>query len=93
MKKQTGENGLNGTIPDEFGWLSSIRWIDFSNNPSLEGSIPTTIGLLTNLENYTITNSSFDGTLPREIGNATALVEIHANSNRKYPDLFVFVCS
>jgi LRR receptor-like serine/threonine-protein kinase FLS2 len=70
-------------MPNEFGQFPLVKSVEFSDNSNLEGSIPTTIGLLTNLEIFSIENSNVAGAIPAEIGGATSLVEIRAANNRK----------
>ena len=44
-------SGLNGTIPTQIGRLAKLRKLDLSSNqvPSFWGTLPTEVGLLTEL--------------------------------------------
>lgn len=75
------ENNLKGTIPEEFGQFVMLKSADFSNNSRLSGSIPTTIGLLTNLESFAVTESGMSGTIPIEIGELTLLKTLSLGGN------------
>ena len=43
------------------------HWID--RNPLLGGTIPTTLGLLTTLQSFSIAECAFTGTIPETLGN------------------------
>ncbi|KAL3941237.1 MAG: hypothetical protein SGARI_000668 [Bacillariaceae sp.] len=65
--------GLNGTLPEELGLLTSLEIIFANGNPDLYGTIPTQLGLLTDLEKLQLSNNGVEGTLPTEIGAWTRL--------------------
>merc|ERR1712087_1005398 len=46
------------------------------------GSIPTSIGLLSNLETLDISDNLFEGTIPTELGNLRNIVEVKINDNK-----------
>ncbi|CAB9531339.1 Leucine Rich Repeat (Partial), partial [Seminavis robusta] len=60
-------NRLDGTFPMEISFLQSLRSISAYMNPKLRGSIPTEIGVLTNLEFIALPYCSHTGTLPTEL--------------------------
>lgn len=58
-----------------------LKSAQLSNNARLAGPIPTTIGLLTNLENFVVTESAISGTIPPEIGELTLLKTLSLEGN------------
>lgn len=54
-------------------------WLDF--NPKLGGTIPTSIGNITSLQSFSITNCGLTGTIPLEMGNLSALTQVFLNNN------------
>ena len=69
-----GGNNLNGTMPPELFWLTSLRSLSLRDNENLIGSIPTQIGVPKNLEGVSFAGSSVTGTLPSEIGTLSSLL-------------------
>ena len=63
-------NGLEGSLPPELFWLTSLIGTSLNNN-ILEGSIPSTIGLLTQMTAFTIGRGGLTGSIPTEIGLMT----------------------
>ncbi|CAB9526968.1 Leucine Rich Repeat [Seminavis robusta] len=74
-------NRLDGTFPMEISFLQSLRSISTYVNPKLRGSIPTEIGVLTNLEFIALPFSSHTGTLPTELGLLTKLLFLVISNN------------
>ncbi|KAL3905308.1 MAG: hypothetical protein SGILL_009730, partial [Bacillariaceae sp.] len=65
---------LEGNIPSEIGYLTSLKHINFVNVPSLTGTLPTEIGNLGELQIVDVSRSSaFTFTIPTEIGLLTNL--------------------
>jgi len=62
------QNGLEGSLPDELFLLTNLRSILLFAIGKLEGTVPTYIGQLTNLEAMVLTGSRISGTLPTEMG-------------------------
>lgn len=68
------ENTLQGSIPPEVALLSHLEVFDFSQNEGLEGSsIPTEIGLLTQMVRITMDRNNHQGLVPTELGLLTRL--------------------
>lgn len=67
------ENNLNGTIPPELFWLTSLRSLSLRENRNLIGSIPTHIGMPKELEGVSFAFTQVTGVLPSEIGALSAL--------------------
>ena len=59
------ENNLAGTLPEELFWLSSLKSINVMGNFNLTGTVPTSFGALSNLEDLTLTDIQFTGKLDR----------------------------
>jgi Leucine-rich repeat (LRR) protein len=58
---------LDVILADIFIPRAVALWLD--NNNKITGTIPTEIGLLTELASLSITNATLTGTIPTEIGN------------------------
>ena len=64
------ENGLQGTLPPEVFWLTSLRTISIYKN-ALEGRIPSTIGHLSDFLGLNIGVTLLTGGIPSEVGLMT----------------------
>ena len=84
--------GVSGTVPSEIGLLSSSMEIvyfsklqkpeDLSTTEGyLTGSIPTQVGLMTNLRQLTFNNNFLTGVIPTELGLLTNLEFIAVPGN------------
>ncbi|CAB9531020.1 Leucine Rich Repeat [Seminavis robusta] len=68
------DSGLDGTLPPELFWLTSLQQIQLFDNPQLRGPIPTLIGRLTDLQVLWLQRCGFSSTytmepaIPSEIG-------------------------
>ncbi|KAA3617349.1 MAG: T9SS C-terminal target domain-containing protein [Calditrichaeota bacterium] len=78
---QLYNNNLIGTIPAEVGGLTAISNFELGNNAGITGTIPDTIGSMTNLEYLYLYNTGLSGTIPKEIGNLSALRYLYLYSN------------
>uniref|UniRef100_A0A0D9V740 non-specific serine/threonine protein kinase n=1 Tax=Leersia perrieri TaxID=77586 RepID=A0A0D9V740_9ORYZ len=67
---------LQGTLSNTIGQLSSLTYLDLSNNPSLGGPLPPSIG---NLKQLT---TLFTGNIPEQIGTLRQLTFLALNSNK-----------
>ena len=68
---------FSGTIPDFLFQLSdSLLVVDLEVNQKLVGTIPTQIGLLTNLIDWKSYETKLTGTLPSELGNLLKLEKL-----------------
>jgi Leucine-rich repeat (LRR) protein len=50
-------------------------------NNNLEGTIPSSLGSLTNLYHMNLNNNSLEGTIPSSLGSLTKLYEMYLNNN------------
>jgi hypothetical protein len=67
------KHNLFGTLPPELGILKSLAELSLGTNPQLQGSIPSTIGLLTLLDGLDLHQNGLTGSMPTEIGYLTGL--------------------
>ena len=70
---------LDGTIPVEVGiFLTSLMSVSLGHNPNIQGTIPSQLGLLTNMELLDLAGTSVTGTIPVELGNvSSSLKSLH----------------
>lgn len=69
------DNGLQGDLSFVSDMSKIVElWMD--ENVDLTGTIPTTIGLLTNLMSLSITNCDLSGQIPTEIGQLTMMEQM-----------------
>ena len=65
---------LRGTLPPELSFLSALGSIEaFDNGDKLTGSLPTELGLLTDLDTLKLKWNGLTGTLPTEFGMMTGM--------------------
>jgi hypothetical protein len=72
------DNGLEGTIPAEFGKLSYMMWLDLSDN-QLSGSLPE---FHDNLRYLMLRKNTFGGSIPESVTKLTNLHGIDLSANR-----------
>lgn len=72
--------GLDGSVPDELGRLSTLSYLDLRDN-GLGGPIPPELGDLTNLRNLYLHGNMLDGEIPSELGDMTSLRYLWLHSN------------
>ncbi|KQJ86893.1 hypothetical protein BRADI_4g08305v3, partial [Brachypodium distachyon] len=71
-------NKFGGVLPDSFSNLQSF--FAFSNK--ISGSIPLTIGNLTELNYFDLDANAFSGSIPSTLGNMTNLLALGLSSNK-----------
>ena len=75
------ENSLQGTIPIQyFTEMTNLGNVDLSKN-ALSGSIPTEIGLLSDLFYLDVHNNLFTGSIPTELGKLKLLNTVWLKNN------------
>jgi hypothetical protein len=75
------DNNMVGTLPNDIGNLTAIKWFVAPNNIGLTGIIPSSIGNLTNLENLSFYNCNLSGNIPEVILNLNKLATIELSNN------------
>lgn len=75
------DNGLLGTIPDEFYLLTSLKTVDLTANENLVGSISPLIGNLHQLEIVAFEETRLSGTLPSDLGRLENLLMFFAGDS------------
>ncbi|XP_047261900.1 probable LRR receptor-like serine/threonine-protein kinase At3g47570 [Capsicum annuum] len=72
---------IKGRIPNDFGNLSSLLFLDISEN-NLVGSIPTSIGNLENLQLFDLSNNKFTGYIGDFLCKLQSLGAIYFSQNQ-----------
>lgn len=74
------QNNLTGSLPNEIGLLTSIRFLSLPVN-NLQGGIPLSIGGLVNLETLWLAQNNLSGEIPKEIKNLINLKTLWLHNN------------
>lgn len=72
---------LEGSLPNEIGWLTELVKLNLSRNNKLTGPLPVSIGKLTKLRDLRITSCRFTGEFP-DISDLQELTNIEMEFNR-----------
>lgn len=73
-------NRLEGTIPESFGSLVSLRVLSLSHN-GFTGNIPYQLGSMTDLESLDLSCNQLSGEIPEELTNLTFLGSLNLSNN------------
>ena len=74
-------NGLQGTLPEELGELTSLTTLDLGHN-QLTGDIPEELGNLANIINLYLYKNLFTGTIPDSFAGLDKVERIHLHENQ-----------
>ena len=74
------DNGLTGSIPNDLGSLTNVRWLHLGVN-ELTGPIPEELGNLGNLESLWLWSNALTGPIPTELGNLRNLKLLNLGAN------------
>lgn len=69
-------NNLSGTLPSELSEMNLMRILRFGTLLELSGTVPTELGLLTDLEDFYINDNQLTGTIPTEFASLTKLTAL-----------------
>lgn len=77
-------NNLEGTIPAEMALLSKLERVELSGGPDvyLSASLPTEVGLLTDLNSFSIRGNHLSNEVPTELGKLAMLETLNLSLNR-----------
>jgi Leucine-rich repeat (LRR) protein len=73
-------NRLEGTIPETFGSLISLRVLSLSHN-AFTGNIPSQLGSMTDLESLDLACNQLSGEIPEELTKLTFLGSLNLSNN------------
>ena len=73
---------LTGSIPADIEKLTSLTYLNLSENYYLTGSIPDDIGKLTSLRDLDLSSTKLTGSIPADIGNLTSLTSLILSRNQ-----------
>jgi len=73
-------NSLTGTIPNEVGELSELKYLHLGEN-NLNGIIPEAIGSLKKLEALALDYNQLSGSIPELFANLSSLQKLYLNNN------------
>jgi len=75
---------ISGTLPTQIARLQKLKKLEFDlgRDAKLSGTIPTVIGLMTNLEGFDIGDNKFSGTLPTQMVNLRRLRTLDVSDNK-----------
>jgi len=75
-------NRLEGTLPFEIGLFPFLETLSLAQNPNLKGSIPSSMGMLENIQEIDLWSNDLTGTLPSTIGQLGDLKFLSLDQNQ-----------
>jgi len=76
-----GKTGIGGSIPTTVGRFSALRKFNLDQNHQVTGTMPSEIGLASNLIQVTFRSNQLWGTIPTEIGRLGAATQLQFGGN------------
>ena len=79
------DNGLRGSVPPELSLMTTLQYLDLGNNDLRFGDVtlPTQLGLLTNLELLDLFWTYANGPIPSELGMLSKLTRLQLSNNNQ----------
>ena len=74
-------NSLEGTIPESWGDLKKVTFLDLHGN-NLTGALPESLGRLDSMEALVLGMNNFEGTIPSTLGNLRKLRLLDLSQNQ-----------
>jgi len=74
------DSGLSGDLSYMRGMTSVVEHL-VDGNPLLSGTIPSTLGELTTLRSFSVSDCGLTGTIPSELGKLTGMVQLWLYGN------------
>ena len=74
-------NGIVGTIPDNFDFSSPLQYLSLRGN-ELEGTVPSTLGLAPELTTLDVSGNALTGAIPGNLGRPFTLRFLHLGFNQ-----------
>src|SRR4051794_36863620 len=75
------KNGLVGQIPASLSDLTFLRVLSLAAHPKMTGTLPPSLGSLSNLEGLTLSSCSLSGTIPATFGSLSRLDLLELSGN------------
>lgn len=72
---------INATLPEDIDQLQNLITLDFENNLSISGPIPTALGAITSLENIFMGTNLLTGTIPTQLAQLVNLTNLELQFN------------
>ena len=77
-----GDTQRTGALPSEIGGLKNLKVLTLGGKNHINGTLPTELGNLVQLEKLFLASNSFSGTIPSELGRLTKLSELDLYKNK-----------
>lgn len=74
-------NQFEGCVPELFGTMTGLTYLDLSRNVQLNGSIPKSFSQMTALTYLDLSHNKLKGAIPEIFGNMSALVYLDLGDN------------
>ena len=75
-------SGLSGTVPDDIGLVTSLQFLDLSENFGLRGTLPASMGNLAQLQKFGFNSTRISGSLPATLAAISTLTHLAASGAR-----------
>eukprot|EP00540_Astrosyne_radiata_P023458 CAMPEP_0116840684 /NCGR_PEP_ID=MMETSP0418-20121206/10500_1 /TAXON_ID=1158023 /ORGANISM="Astrosyne radiata, Strain 13vi08-1A" /LENGTH=379 /DNA_ID=CAMNT_0004471015 /DNA_START=358 /DNA_END=1497 /DNA_ORIENTATION=+ len=76
-----GQTGIGGSIPTTIGGFTALQYLNLDQNHQVTGTLPSEMGLLSNLIRANFRSNQLWGTLPTEMGLLGAATSLQFGGN------------